>query len=296
MCSRVSRKSKRPDSATVCHGMRLSGMLFLLGMVGAAVLRGQDPREALVARAFREFDATRRLELLMSALNPTSGPPRGAWSVGAQLLAQTLIEDGRDSAAAVWLRWAIRLAPDLQPDTVQFLPEVITAYRSAQDFVSRTRGVADASATTTWLWAAPAGDATMGRIQIVTSGPVPVRVEVGGVGLVGERGSLRLNPIRLSAGSYQIRAAAAGLDSIRVMREVLPGVTTIVELHLRPVRVQVATTRPPSQPLPSKKKGFPVVWAGVGAAGAVGLAAFLITMGAESAPSTGSIVVTFPGP
>jgi hypothetical protein len=270
--------------------------MLLLGIAGAAVLRGQDPREALVARAFREFDGTRRLELLMRALNPTSGPPRGAWSVGAQLLAQTLIEDGRDSAAAVWLRWAIRLAPDLQPDTVQFLPEVIAAYRSAREFVTRTRGAADASAATSWLWVVPAGDATMGRLQIVTSGPVPVRVEVGGIGLIGERGSLRLNPLRLSAGSYQIRASAAGLDSVRVTREVLPGVTTVVELQLRPVRVQVASTRPPSQLPPRKKKGFPVVWAGVGAAGAVGLAAFLITMGTESAPSTGSIVVTFPGP
>ena len=130
MCSRASSKSKR---------MRIPGMLFLLGMAGAAVLQGQDPRETAVARAFREYDAGRRLELLVGALNPAAGPPRGAWSVGAQLLAQTLIEDGQDSVAAVWLRWAIRLAPDLQPDSVQFLPEVITAVRSARDFVLRTR-------------------------------------------------------------------------------------------------------------------------------------------------------------
>ena len=73
MCSRASSNSKR---------MRIPGTLLLLGMAGAAVLRGQDPREAAVARAFREYDAGRRLELLVGALNPTAGPPRGAWAVG----------------------------------------------------------------------------------------------------------------------------------------------------------------------------------------------------------------------
>ena len=68
---------------------RLHRLVLLLSVMGAASLRGQDPRDAMVARAFNEFDAARRLQLLMSALNPTSGPPRGAWPVGVQLLAQT---------------------------------------------------------------------------------------------------------------------------------------------------------------------------------------------------------------
>src|SRR5712691_7115186 len=138
----------------IARRVRFPGLVLLLGVAGAAPLRGQDPRDAQVARAFNEFDATRRLQLLMSALNPTSGPPRGAWPVGVQLLAQTLIEDGQDSTAAVWLRWAIRLSPDLRPDTVQFLPVVIAAYRSARDFVMRTRTKADSAAPVTWLWPA----------------------------------------------------------------------------------------------------------------------------------------------
>jgi hypothetical protein len=275
--------------------------MLLLGVAGAAVLRGQEPREAAVARAFREYDGTRRLELLVGALNPAAGPPRGAWSVGAQLLAQTLIEDGQDSVAAVWLRWAIRLAPDLQPDSVQFLPEVITAYRSARDFVVRTRRPADSLAATTWLWAVPAGAATsMGRLQIAASGLAPVRVEVVGVGLIAERGDLSSNSIRLGPGSYQIRAVGAGSDSVRVTREVLPGVTTVLEFRFRSVAAQLATKRappppPPPSPTPRKKKGFPAVWAGVGA-GAVGLAVLLATMGADSSPPNGGIIVTFPGP
>ena len=136
----------------IARGLRFPGLVLLLGAAGAASLRAQDPRDAQVARAFNEFDAARRVQLLTSALNPTSGPPRGAWPVGVQLLAQTLIEDGKDSAAAVWLRWAIRLSPDLQPDTVQFLPAVVAAYRSARDFVMSTRGTGDSVAATTWLW------------------------------------------------------------------------------------------------------------------------------------------------
>ena len=139
---------------TVARGLLPHRLVVLLSVVGAGSLRGQDPRDAMVARAFNEFDAARRVQLLMSALNPTAGPPRGAWPVGVQLLAQTLIEDGQDSVAGVWLRWAVRLSPDLQPDTVQFLPKVVVAYRSARDFVLSTRAPGDSTAATTWLWPA----------------------------------------------------------------------------------------------------------------------------------------------
>src|SRR4029077_9023437 len=115
---------------------------------------GHDPRDAQVARAFHELDPAGRQQLLASALNPTLGPLRGAWPVGVQLLAQTLIEDGSDSTAAVWLRWAIRLSPDLQPDTVLFLPELVGAYQSARAFVTDTRRAGDSVAVTTWLWPA----------------------------------------------------------------------------------------------------------------------------------------------
>jgi len=66
-----------------------------------------------VARAFNEFDAGPPSGAAHERPEPTSGPPRGAWLVGVQLLAQTLIEDSQDSVAASWLRWAIRLSPDL---------------------------------------------------------------------------------------------------------------------------------------------------------------------------------------
>jgi len=248
---------------------------LLLGLVASASVRAQDPRDAMVARAFNEFDAARRLQLLMSALNPTAGPPRGAWPVGVQLLAQTLIEDGQDSVAGVWLRWAVRLSPALQPDTVQFLPKVVVAYRSARDFVLGTRAPGDSTAATTWLWPAQETGERVGRIQVAAAAMgVPVRVEVKGVGPIGVGGSIPLSP-----GSYQISASAAGYDSMQVTREVLPGVTTVLEFRLRSALARVApkVLQPAGRPTPApaaapqKKKGFPVVWVVVGGRGRGGL-------------------------
>src|SRR2546430_15175340 len=194
-------------------------LLLALGLAGVASVRAQDPRDAMVARAFNEFDAARRLQLLMSALNPTAGPPRGAWPVGVQLLAQTLIEDGQDSVAGVWLRWAVRLSPDLQPDTVQFLPKVVVAYRSARDFVLSTRAPGDSTAATTWLWPAQETGERMGRIQVAACAQWgPVRVEVKGVRPIGVGGSITPRP-----GSHQISPPAAGRATMPVTPGGLPG-------------------------------------------------------------------------
>lgn len=286
------------------------GIVVVIGAVGAASLRAQDPRDAQVVRAFTEFDAARRLELLMSALNPASGPPRGAWPVGVQLLAQTLIEEKQDALAATWLRWAVRLSPDLQPDTVQFLPKVVSAHRSARDFVMSSRGPADSVAATTWLWPKKGAAERVGRLQIGTSGvTVPVRVSVRAVGPMSAGGTVPLNPgsydVPLNAGSYEISAAASGYDSVRVTREVLPGVTTLIEFRLRPPVALVAQapeaprpapSAPPATPEKKKKKGgFPVLPV-VGGVAAVGVAAALLVMPSSDAePSdTGSITVKLP--
>ena len=75
--------SKDAPSSFPAGLLQLTWLVLLLGLVASASVRAQDPRDAMVARAFNEFDAARRLQLLMSALNPTAGPPRGAQGAAA---------------------------------------------------------------------------------------------------------------------------------------------------------------------------------------------------------------------
>lgn len=253
-------------------------------------LWAQEPRDSLVARALTEFDATRQTQMLYTALNPSLGPPNGAWSVGVQLLAQTLIDQRRDSAAAVWLRWAIRLAPDLQPDTVQFLPRMANALRQARDFVIRTRAAGDTVTLTTWLWPAQGTDESTGWLRLVPAEDAPMQVSVDGVGLRDPGAT-----VHLASGSHEVSASAGGYDSAHVTREVLPGVTTVLQFHLHQVLARAVPPPPPpgnsGRPLVvSKGKRFPWVWAALGAAGAGTAAFFLLRHPA------GSISVTIPNP
>src|SRR5256885_1689971 len=83
---------------------------------------------------------------------------------------------------------------------------------SVHDFVVSTRAPTDTAAATTWLWPAPDTRERTGRLQIAGSNlAAPLRIDVRGVGPIGPGGSVPLNP-----GSYQISAAAAGYDSVRV--------------------------------------------------------------------------------
>ena len=282
--------------------------LALLLLAGAAVpARAQDPREAKVGRAANEFDSARRLELLTSALDPNLGPLRGAWPVGVQLLAQTLIEEGNDSLAGIYLRWAVRQAPDLQVDTVQFLPEVATAYAAARQFVAGSGGAADSQTLTTWAWPPEGSAGTTGRLQVTAP-------SVGAGLRASVEGGDALQPgvaATLAPGSYLVRASAPGFDSLAVTREVLPGVTTLLELRPRRSAVAAAAPAPPPR-IPAgntevgevkPKKKFPIalVLGGVAAAGAV--VALAGGGGGDDGggptpvpPTTGGISLTFPNP
>ena len=292
---------RRPHPAAVA--------LALL-VLAAAEVSGQDPRQGAVARATNEFDTGRRLQLLRSALDPTLGPLTGSWPIGVQLLAQTLLEEGADSLAGVYLRWAVRLSPGFQIDTVQFLPEVATAAASARRFVVESGSVADSLVATTWTWAPEASTATGGRLQVsAPSVGVPLATVIDGVGEMQPGAAAELAP-----GSYRVRASAAGYDSLAVTREVLPGVTTLLEL--RPRRSGVAVAEPVPSPRPeiptanatvgeqkrSKKFPLALLLGGVAAAGAV---VALAGGGGGSddggnnpppPPTTGGITLTFPNP
>ena len=275
-------------------GWHTGGCVWLAGLSLAATLRAQDPRDSLVANATTEFDAARRVQLVVAALDPRLGPPTGAWGAGVQLLAQTLIEEGQDVEAGVWLRWAIRVAPGFQPDTVELLPRVVAAYRAAREFVRHTASGDDSVVGTSWIWPTPGEADEAGRIQVGTEA-VPESAQLSVEGL----GPARAAFAQVTPGSYAIRVFAAGYDSARVTREVLSGVTTLLQPRLRPV---VVVSPPPLAATPSpvvaprRGKGFPWVIAALGAAGAGTLVAVLAGGGKSSGPSTGGITITFPNP
>ena len=100
------------------------------------------------------------------------------------------------------------------------------------------------------------------------AGLAPARVEVMGAGPIGASGSIPLGP-----GSYEINVSASGYDSVRVTREVLPGITTSLEVRLRSTIAQVTPVQQPAEPQqpvapPPHKGGIPW-WVKVGAAGGV---------------------------
>ncbi len=280
--------------------MRRSALPAALLLCAAVRLGGQEPCDSLVARAFNEFDANRRLQLLVPALDPSACPPRGSWVVGVQLLGQTLIDAGQDSLAAVWLRWAIRLAPDMKIDTLRFTPRLAAAHEAAREFLRRNATGGDSLAATTWLWPVRVGEERLGHLQVSrTSLPDSGRAAVEGIGPITPGENSPLSP-----GTYAIRVSAAGYDSLRVTREVLPGVTTVVLLRLIPTSTlgpQVAAAQvtgrlpapqPTQVPVVQPRRKFPWIWAALGAAGA-GTAALLLT-GHGGGGGTGGIIITVP--
>lgn len=208
--------------------------LFLLALMlsGAATLRAQTRNERIAAafRALDEFETARAVELVRGAVNPAEGPQDSLWFRGVQLLAQLLTEEGREAEAAVWLRWALRLAPGAAIDSVDFPPAVAQAARAARAAVG-AGSPGDAVTRTSWQWLAPGAGGGRGILRIESPAMSrPVRAFVQGVGTT-ESG----RTVIVTAGTYEIQAAAEGYLATQLRREVLPGLTTVLTFSLTPV-------------------------------------------------------------
>jgi hypothetical protein len=172
--------------------------------------------------------------LLAAGLDPALVQRDSAWVAGLHKLAHSLLEMGKASAASTWLRWALRLEPGLKVDEVNFPPAVVAAFDSARA-VARLPNLGDSLALTTWAWATSSAE-SQGALRLRPS-PVPVSVLVEGMGALAP-GQDR----RLPAGTYTILASADGYFPARVVREVLPGPTTVLQFYLKE--------------LPAKNPGF----------------------------------------
>jgi hypothetical protein len=201
----------------------------VLASRGLAAQQTRDQRIAAAQQAYQDFYTQRALDLLRAAVNPTEGPQDSVWARGVQLLAQILTESGDAAQAGTWLRWAFRLAPKIPIDTINFLPQVVEAMRSARGVVAASAG--DLVSRTTWLWSAPGAPAGQGRLQVSSARmTAAVNAVVQGPGLVQSGQAVNAAP-----GTYGIQAAADGYLPTQLTREVLPGVTTMIEFNLTPV-------------------------------------------------------------
>ena len=122
--------------------------------------RDQLIRNAM--QAYDDFETETALGLLKVAVNPAVGPTDSVWAAGIQLLSQMLIEEGQDSLATVWMRWAVRTAPDMRVDRVTYLPEVVAAYESARRMIG-TGEPGDEVTETSWEWQAGISEDMVGE-------------------------------------------------------------------------------------------------------------------------------------
>jgi len=202
-------------------------LLFLV--LAAAPAAAQTGRQALTAGAERYLLADYRgaVPLLSRGLDPKAGPPDRLWKQGVERLADMLLVLRRDSLAATWLRWAIRLAPDFEVDADLVPPAVVRAAAAARAFVETTphdRFVA----RTAFEWPITISAPAPGIVRLAPA-PIPITARVGADQFL-RGGEAR----RLPSGSYEVVVSAPGYLPTRLTVEVLPGVTTVVAVSLLP--------------------------------------------------------------
>ena len=215
----------------------LYALLVLLGV--SAVAQAQESRASLVQQArtaYEDFAPARALDLARAALDPALGAPDTVWTRGVHLLTQVLIENGDETLARTWARWAMRMDRGMAIDSVNFLAGVVAALRQARDSVG-SRSSGDEATRMAWQWPARGSTETQGRIRFDPSSmPVPVNVVVRGVGVLPAGQGLSLAPA-----TYDIEVGAPGYLPARVSREVLPGVTLTLSFQLTSAAVVAGT-------------------------------------------------------
>ena len=188
----------------------------------------QDSRADLIEQARREFDSDARLALLVQAANPDLAPVDSIWADGVHELAQALLSQGEQTTAGVWLRWAAWLGDQWQIDTVAMLPEVVLAQQNATSSVATRVPASDPLVGAEWRWEGSVGAGSAGTLELAADQPQSVSVSVGGQTV--STGS----PVQLAPGSYTVTATADGFEQASVVRDVLPGVATVLRFDLTP--------------------------------------------------------------
>lgn len=179
------------------------------------------------------------LPFLSLGLDPQAGTIDSLWTTSVERLTDVLLVLRRDSLAATWLRWAMRVAPGFWVNEDAVPPAVVRAARAAQAFVDSTpQDPFVAAVRFDWPRTAPIGEQGLVRLA---SAAIPITARIGDSQFL-RGGETR----RLEAGSYDVVVSAPGYLPTRLTTEVLPGVTTVVDVSLLPENAALLTvvTRP----------------------------------------------------
>ena len=208
----------------------LVGIAFVaLALVLVAPLRGQS-RTDLIDSARSQFSDSVALELLSSAADPSTLPTDSLWTVGVHEIALRLMGGLQPALVSTWLRWSARHGTQWPIDPSFFPPALVQAYQQAASEARATNDPVDGVATS-WRWPNAFNLSATGTIEAVSSDPtVQFSVDVAGRGSFQGGSSLSLQP-----GSYELNASAEGFEPVRLTREVLPGVGTVLEFDLKPL-------------------------------------------------------------
>lgn len=208
---------------------RVSSLVFLFALA-AWPAAAQQSRSELIDAALASSDDAARYDLLIRALDPDLGPPDSLWAVGAYSVAFALSQAGQDDAAAHWLRWSARdggalgLSPADFP--AYFPPPLVDAYSRARAQVEAQAAPGDPLVTSDWNWPGTFSAAADGSLEVrVTGVGAGAEIEVEGVGELPVGQS-----ISLPAGTYRILVSGDGVEPLAVRREVLPGVSRVLNV------------------------------------------------------------------
>lgn len=219
----------------------LAALFFVaLSVSLTASLRAQGARDSLVAgrRAYERADLDAAIRLLQVGL--AGGTLRDTlWVGGAHMLTDALLEQGKDTLAALWAKWALRTAPAMRIDSTTYPPRVAHSFERASAGIG-TVLPGDTAVTTTLE---PMSDAASGRgtLRFARGATASAIAMVENVATLLPGESRAMGP-----GTYTLRISADGFRPVSATREVLPGFATIVTPRLVRTSAAVAAAAPAS--------------------------------------------------
>jgi len=203
-------------------------LVVLAALAFSGSVAGQSSRESIILEAREEFDDTVAVGLYQSALDPALGAPDTLWVVAGLEMADRLIMLDQGGQASLWLRWIARHGPAWSFDR-EWYDAVVDEYDLA---VEEVEGAGDESpATTAWRWPSEVGGSGTGFVEVESAAVAEsVLVAVEGEDQPQTAESLELDP-----GTYSLLVSAEGYEAARVVREVLPGVVTVLDVDMAPL-------------------------------------------------------------